>query len=137
MTAIFLKVQQSPASAALVTQDGQADDADVPAPPVGQVVDQALVGPSVGQLGVVDEDGGTCARHGGRKAHAAAEVVGEAEDLAALVDDHLEGHTERRPVRLSPGSVCFWFGLRVATLQERVPVVSAGLGARCARLDSY
>lgn len=72
------------------TQDRQADDADVAPPPVGEVVDQALVGPGVGQLGVVDEDGGTCARHGGRKTNAAVEVVGEAEDLAALVDDHLQ-----------------------------------------------
>lgn len=93
----------------MVTQDGQADDADVPAPSVGQVVDQALVGPRVGQLGVVDEDGGTCARHGGRKAHPAVEVVGEAEDLAALVDDHLGGHTERPSFTLRLGFVWFWF----------------------------
>lgn len=73
-----------------ITQNGQPNDADVAPPSVRKVVDQALVGPSVRELGVVDEDGGTCARHGGHEAHTAVEVVGEAEHLAALVNDHLE-----------------------------------------------
>ena len=74
----------------LVTQHSEPDDADVAPPSVWEVVDQALVGPSVGQLGVVDEDGGTCTWHGGHEAHTAIEVVGEAEHLTALVNDHLQ-----------------------------------------------
>lgn len=53
------------------TQHGEADDPDVAPPSVGEVVDQALVGPRVWQLGVVDEDRGTCAGHGGHKTHPA------------------------------------------------------------------
>lgn len=79
-----------------LTQHGEADDADVAAAAVGQVVDQALVRPRVRQLRVVDEDGGAGAGHGGHEAHAAAQVVGQAEHLAALVDDHLQGHMTRR-----------------------------------------
>lgn len=73
-----------------VTQHGEPDDADVAPPSVWKVVDQALVGSSVRQLGVVDEDGGTCAWHGGHEAHTAVEVVGEAEHLATLVNYHLD-----------------------------------------------
>lgn len=79
----------------LVTQHGEPDDADVAPPSVWEVVDQALVGPSVGQLGVVDEDGGTCTWHGGHEAHTTIEVVGEAEHLAALVNDHLDRDVRR------------------------------------------
>lgn len=74
----------------LVTQHSEPNDADVAPPSVWQVVDQALVGPSVGQLGVVDEDGGTCTWHGGHEANATIEVVGEAEHLATLVNYHLD-----------------------------------------------
>lgn len=73
-----------------VTQHGEPNDANVAPPSVWEVVDQALVGPSVGQLGVVDEDGGTCTWHGGHKADTTIEVVGEAEHLAALVNYHLD-----------------------------------------------
>lgn len=80
----------------LLTQHCQPNDADVPSPPVREVVDEALVGPSVGQLGVVDEDGGTCAWHGGHEAHTTIEVVGEAEHLSALVNYHLGWDARRR-----------------------------------------
>ncbi|TNN42478.1 hypothetical protein EYF80_047346 [Liparis tanakae] len=82
----------------LFTQHGEPDDADVAPPSVREVVDQALVGPSVRQLGVVDEDGGTFTGHGGHEAHAADELVGEAEHLAALVDDHLESGRDEEKV---------------------------------------
>lgn len=78
------------------TQHSEPDDADVAPPSVGEVVDQALVGARVRQLGVVDEDGGTCAGHGGHEAHSAVQVVGQAEHLTALVDDHLEGEKNGR-----------------------------------------
>lgn len=74
----------------LVTQHGEPNHTNVASPPVWEIVDQALVGPSVRELGVVDEDGGTCAWHGGHEAHTAIEVVCEAEHLAALVNDHLD-----------------------------------------------
>lgn len=74
----------------LVTQHCEANDTDVSPSSVGEVVYQALVGPSVRQLGVVDEDGGTCAWHGGHKANTAIEMVGEVEHLAILVNYHLE-----------------------------------------------
>lgn len=74
----------------MFTKHGEPNDADVAPPSVGEVVDQALVGPSVWQLGVVDEDGGTCTWHGGHKAHTTIEVVGKAEHLAALVNYHLD-----------------------------------------------
>lgn len=79
----------------LVTQHSEPNDADVAPPSVWEVVDQALVGPSVGQLGVVDEDGGTCTWHGGHEAHTAIEVVGEAEHLATLVNYHLDWDVRR------------------------------------------
>lgn len=80
----------------LVTQHSEPNDTDVTPPSVREVVDQALVRPSVCQLGVVDEDGGTCTWHGGHKAHTTIEVVSEAEHLATLVNDHLnQGITER------------------------------------------
>lgn len=82
-----------------ITQNSQPNDANVAPPSVRKVVDQALVGPSVRELGVVDEDGGTCARHGGHKAHTAVEVVGEAKHLATLVNDHLECDMKRHKVR--------------------------------------
>lgn len=82
----------------LVTQHCEPNDADVAPPSVWKVVDQALVGPCVGQLGVVNEDGGTCAWHGGHKAHTTVEVVGKAKHLATLVNDHLrlKGHRKER-----------------------------------------
>lgn len=73
----------------LVTQHCEPNDADVTPPSIRKVVHQALVCPSVGQLGVVDEDGGTCAWHGGHKAHTTLEMVGEGEYLAILVNYHL------------------------------------------------
>lgn len=73
----------------LVTQHREPNDADVAPPSVREVVDQALVRPSVGQLSVVNEDGGTCAWHCGHEAHTTVEAVGETEHLATLVDDHL------------------------------------------------
>lgn len=79
----------------LVTQHSEPNDADVAPPSVWEVVDQALVGPSVRQLGVVDEDGGTCTWHGCHEAHTTIEVVGEAEHLAALVNDHLDWDVRR------------------------------------------
>lgn len=82
-----------------ITQNSQPNDANVASPSVRKVVDQALVGPSVRELGVIDEDGGTCARHGGHKAHTAVEVVGEAEHLATLVNDHLECDMNRHKVK--------------------------------------
>lgn len=72
------------------TQHSEADNADIPTPSVREVVDKALVGASVRQLGVVDEDGGTCAWHGGHESHSAVEVVRKAEYLAALVNYHLQ-----------------------------------------------
>lgn len=71
------------------TQHSETDNANIPTPSVWEVVDKALVGASVRQLGVVDEDGGTCAWHGGHKSHSTIEVISEAEDLAPLVNDHL------------------------------------------------
>lgn len=71
------------------TQHGETDNTDIPAPSVWEVVDKALVGASVSQLGVVDEDGGTCTWHGGHEAHPTIEMVGKAEHLATLVNYHL------------------------------------------------
>lgn len=71
------------------TQHSETDNANIPAPSVWEVVDKALVGAGVRQLGVVDEDGGTCAWHGGYEAHSAIEMVGKAEHLATLVNYHL------------------------------------------------
>lgn len=77
------------------TQHCESDDTNAAPPSVWEVVDQALVGPSVGHLGVVDEDGGTCAWHGGNEAHTTDEVVGEAEDPTTLVNYHLDKVPEK------------------------------------------
>lgn len=51
------------------TQDSESNHPDVASSSVREVVDQALVCPCVRELCVVDEDRGTCARHGGSKTH--------------------------------------------------------------------
>lgn len=71
------------------TQHSETDNANIPAPSVWEVVDKALVGAGVRRLGVVDEDGGTCAWHGGHEAHSPIEMVGKAEHLTTLVNYHL------------------------------------------------
>lgn len=76
----------------LVTQHCESNDTYVAPPSVWEVVDQALVGPSVRQLGVVDENGGTYTRHSGHKTHTTTQVVGKFEHLATLVYYHLLWH---------------------------------------------
>lgn len=71
------------------TQHSKTDNANIATPSVWEVVDKALVGASVRQLGVVDEDGGTCAWHGGHESHSAIEMISKAEYLATLVNYHL------------------------------------------------
>lgn len=88
------------------TQHGETDNTDIPAPSVWEVVDKALVGASVIQLGVVDEDGGTCTWHGGHEAHSTIEMVGKAEHLAALVNYHLHWGFGQRQKSKNQNIIC-------------------------------
>lgn len=90
MVPLSLPLPPSPHNTNKHTQDSKSNDSNIPNASVGKIVDQTLVGASIRQLSVVDEDGGTGGWHCHSKPHSPVELGCTTKDLTPLVENNLE-----------------------------------------------